>query len=85
VLCCAVQASFLFLELIHPVTHAVTNALKRVVIIVASVVVFRTPLSAQVVAGSAVAISGTVLYSLMQYRHHHPEGTAVNKQRLAAS
>lgn len=59
----------MFLELVHPVTHAVTNALKRVVLIAASVVIFRTPLSLQVLAGSALAVGGTLLYSLVRQRY----------------
>jgi hypothetical protein len=63
------QASFIFLELIHPVTHAVTNALKRVVIILVAGVVFRTPLSTHAMTGALIAISGTLLYSLMQTKY----------------
>lgn len=61
------EASFVFLELIHPVTHAVTNALKRVVVIAASVVVFHTSLSAQVIVGATLAVTGTLVYSLTQH------------------
>ena len=71
------EASFVFLHLIHPVSHAVTNALKRVVIIAASVLVFHTPLSTQVIAGSSLAIAGTLLYSLLL--HHY------NKKRVIAA
>ncbi len=56
----------MFLDMIHPVTHAVTNAMKRVVVIVASVVVFHTDLSVQAIVGSGIAIAGTLVYSLMQ-------------------
>lgn len=45
-----------------PVTHSVGNSLKRVVIIAASVIVFRNPVSATNIAGTALAIAGVVWY-----------------------
>jgi solute carrier family 35 protein E1 len=58
------EVAFLALGKVNPVTHAVGNTIKRVVIIVASVVAFKTPMSTGSVVGSAVAIAGTLLYSL---------------------
>ncbi len=49
---------------VNPVTHAVGNTIKRVVIIVASVVAFKTPMSTGSIIGSTIAILGTLLYSL---------------------
>merc|ERR1711966_247712 len=49
---------------VNPVTHAVGNSIKRVVIIVASVVAFKTPMSTGSIIGSSIAIAGTLLYSL---------------------
>jgi solute carrier family 35 protein E1 len=49
---------------VNPVTHAVGNTIKRVVIIVASVVAFKTPMSTGSIIGSSIAIFGTLLYSL---------------------
>ena len=57
--------SFLFTHTqVNPVTHAVGNTIKRVVIIVASVVAFKTPMSTGSIIGSSVAIAGTLMYSL---------------------
>ncbi|CAJ1436546.1 unnamed protein product, partial [Effrenium voratum] len=56
-----------FLQLIRVVElslHNVLNTLKRVVIIVVSIIVFRTPVTVQSAAGTAVAIGGVLLYSL---------------------
>ena len=39
------QVSYSLLARVSPVTHSVTNSLKRVVVIVSSVLFFRTPLS----------------------------------------
>jgi len=58
------EVAFQALGRVNPVTHAVGNTIKRVVIIVASVVVFKTPISTLGVVGSATAIFGTLLYSL---------------------
>jgi solute carrier family 35 protein E1 len=58
------EVAFLALGKVNPVTHAVGNTIKRVVIIVASVIAFKTPMSTGSVIGSSVAIAGTLLYSL---------------------
>jgi len=36
----------MILEMVSPVTHSVANSVKRVVIIVSSVIFFQTPVSA---------------------------------------
>jgi solute carrier family 35 protein E1 len=58
------EVAFLALGKVNPVTHAVGNTIKRVVIIVASVVAFKTPMSTGSIVGSSIAIFGTLLYSL---------------------
>lgn len=58
------EASFLALNRLSPVTHSVANTLKRVVIIVASCIVFKTPMSLLGGIGSGIAVLGTLLYSL---------------------
>jgi len=58
------EASFLALERLSPVTHSVANTLKRVVIIVASCIVFKTPITLLGSIGSGIAVAGTLLYSL---------------------
>ena len=58
------EVAFLALGRVNPVTHAVGNTIKRVVIIVASVIAFKTPISTLGVIGSTIAIFGTLLYSL---------------------
>ena len=50
------EASFLALERLSPVTHSVANTLKRVFIIIASCVVFQTPMSTLGAIGSGVAV-----------------------------
>lgn len=58
------EVAFLALGKVNPVTHAVGNTIKRVVIIVASVVAFKTKMSTGSIIGSSIAIFGTLLYSL---------------------
>eukprot|EP00981_Chlorochromonas_danica_P007506 scaffold1767_cov178-Ochromonas_danica.AAC.11 len=63
------EASFLALDRLSPVTHSVANTLKRVVIIVASCIVFRTPMTLIGGIGSGVAVLGTLLYSLAKKQY----------------
>ena len=56
--------AFLTLDNVAPVTHALGNTIKRVVIILTSVLVFGTKMTPQCVVGSSVAILGVLLYSL---------------------
>jgi len=58
------EVAFLALGRVNPVTHAVGNTIKRVVIIIASVIAFKTPISGLGIIGSSIAIFGTLLYSL---------------------
>ena len=58
------EVAFLALGKVNPVTHAVGNTIKRVVIIIAAVVAFKTPMSTGSIIGSSIAIFGTLLYSL---------------------
>ena len=58
------EVAFLALGRVNPVTHAIGNTVKRVVIIIASVIAFKTPISMLGIIGSAIAIFGTLLYSL---------------------
>ena len=55
------EVAFLALGRVNPVTHAVGNTIKRVVIIIASVNAFNTPISRLGVIGSSIAITGTPL------------------------
>jgi solute carrier family 35 protein E1 len=63
------EASFLTLSKLSPVTHSVANTLKRVVIIVASCFVFKTPMSLLGGIGSGIAVLGTLLYSLAKKKY----------------
>ena len=63
------EVAFLALSEVAPVTHAVTNTVKRVVIILASVVVFKTQITPLGQLGSALAIFGAMMYSLAKGKY----------------
>ncbi|XP_010244200.1 PREDICTED: xylulose 5-phosphate/phosphate translocator, chloroplastic [Nelumbo nucifera] len=57
------QSSYQALDKISPLTFSVGNTMKRVVVIVSTVLVFRNPVRPLNALGSAIAIFGTFLYS----------------------
>jgi solute carrier family 35 protein E1 len=58
------EVSFRVLDNISPVSHALGNTLKRVFIIVSSMLVFGNKMTMQGAMGSVMAIGGVLLYSL---------------------
>ncbi|KAI8543704.1 hypothetical protein RHMOL_Rhmol08G0239400 [Rhododendron molle] len=57
------QVSYMILQRVSPVTHSVSNCVKRVVVIISSVLFFRTPVSPINSIGTGVALGGVFLYS----------------------
>ncbi|XP_045788757.1 triose phosphate/phosphate translocator, non-green plastid, chloroplastic-like [Trifolium pratense] len=57
------QVAYMILERVSPVTHSVANCLKRVIVIVSSVIFFQTPVSPINALGTGIALSGVFLYS----------------------
>jgi solute carrier family 35 protein E1 len=57
------QVSYMILQKVSPVTHSIGNCVKRVVVIVSSVIVFQTPVSMLNAVGTAIALSGVFMYS----------------------
>jgi len=70
------EVAFLALSEVAPVTHAVTNTVKRVVIILASVLVFRNPVSILGAIGSGIAILGATAYSIAKSKCKPKPATA---------
>jgi solute carrier family 35, member E1 len=60
---------YLALDSVHPVTLAVGNTMKRIFIMVASVMVFRNEITTQAAIGSAIGIGGVLLYSLTKQHY----------------
>lgn len=63
------QVSFQALEGINPTTFSVGNTMKRVVVVVSSVMFFKNPVSPLNWLGSALAIMGTLWYSQAKQAH----------------
>jgi solute carrier family 35 protein E1 len=78
------EVMYLALGNVHPVTLAVGNTMKRVFIMVASVMVFRNQISMQAGIGSAVGISGVLLYSLVK-QHYERQDVVVTKDKAKLS
>jgi len=57
------KLSYLILSRVSPVTHSVANCVKRVVVIVSSVIFFSTPISPVNALGTGAALGGVFLYS----------------------
>ncbi|XP_042066986.1 glucose-6-phosphate/phosphate translocator 2, chloroplastic-like [Salvia splendens] len=57
------QVSYMSLNEISPLTFSIGNTMKRISVIVASIIIFNTPLQPINALGAAIAISGTFLYS----------------------
>lgn len=69
------EVMYLALGKVHPVTLAVGNTMKRVFILVASIMVFRNPISVQARIGSGVGIVGVLLYSLTKQYYENLEAS----------
>merc|ERR1712113_483601 len=54
------------LKNVHPVTHAIGNTLRRVVILLVCMAVFRTPMTTLGAIGSALAIGGSYIYAMVK-------------------
>jgi len=73
------ECAFLALSSIHPVTHAVANTIKRIAVIVVSVLYFQNPLTPTGAIGSAIAIVGVMLYSLAKASAPSPPAIVADK------
>ena len=61
---------------VHPVTHAIGNTMRRVVIMVVCMVAFRTPMTPMGALGSAFAIAGSYLYAVTKHHEKLQEAAA---------
>ncbi|KAG6685721.1 hypothetical protein I3843_12G126700 [Carya illinoinensis] len=57
------QVSYMSLDEISPLTFSIGNTMKRVSVIVSSIIIFHTPVQPINALGAAIAILGTFLYS----------------------
>ncbi|KAL1320233.1 hypothetical protein AAHE18_14G041600 [Arachis hypogaea] len=68
------QVSYMSLDQISPLTFSIGNTMKRISVIVSSIIIFHTPVQPINALGAAIAILGTFLYSqfplLLLLLHH---------------
>ncbi|XP_039022320.1 glucose-6-phosphate/phosphate translocator 1, chloroplastic-like [Hibiscus syriacus] len=57
------QVAYMSLDEISPLTFSIGNTLKRIFVIVSSIIIFHTPVQPINALGAAIAILGTFLYS----------------------
>nr|CAB3458134.1 unnamed protein product [Digitaria exilis] len=57
------QVSYMSLDEISPLTFSVGNTMKRISVIVASIIIFQNPVQPVNALGAAIAIFGTFIYS----------------------
>ncbi|GAA0156745.1 secondary carrier transporter [Lithospermum erythrorhizon] len=57
------QVSYMSLDEISPLTFSIGNTMKRISVIVSSIIIFRTPVQPVNALGTAIAVLGTFLYS----------------------
>ncbi|XP_015577740.1 xylulose 5-phosphate/phosphate translocator, chloroplastic [Ricinus communis] len=65
------QSSYQALDDISPLTFSVSNTMKRVAVIISTILVFRNPVRPLNAIGSAIAILGTFLYSQAFAKNTH--------------
>lgn len=73
------QTSYQALAEMNPLSHSVANTVKRVVIILASIAIFKNPITPVGACSAAVAIGGTFLYSLARQHENNAQKEAVAK------
>ena len=78
------QTSYQALAELNPLDISVANAVKRVVIILASVAVFRNPITAIGGVSAAVAIFGTFLYSIAAAKQTSEEKKVIDLNSIAS-
>merc|ERR1719327_1518970 len=63
------EVAFITLNQVSPITHSIANTIKRVCIILATMMVFGNKLSTLGAIGSSMAIAGTFLYSAAKAKY----------------
>merc|ERR1719310_324047 len=63
------EVAFIALNQVSPITHSIANTIKRVCIILATVLVFGNKLTPLGAIGSSLAVAGTFLYSVAKAKY----------------
>ncbi|GFP90000.1 glucose-6-phosphate/phosphate translocator 1 chloroplastic [Phtheirospermum japonicum] len=61
------QVSYMSLDEISPLTFSIGNTMKRISVIVSSIIIFQTPVQPVNALGAAIAVLGTFLYSQVNH------------------
>lgn len=69
------MSAFKFIALVSPVTYSIANVCKRIVVIAASMIVFRNPVTPTNAAGMLLAIVGIAMYNRAKMRSTDGEQT----------
>ncbi|GBE62428.1 apicoplast triosephosphate translocator APT1 [Babesia ovata] len=81
--------AFYCLGLMNQVTHSVTNTLKRVLVIVASIIIFRNTVTPLGYVGMVMAVLGALLYSLVKQgvfsRKPEEAGQVTDREEVATA
>ena len=77
------EVAFLCLDNVSPVSHALGNTVKRIFIIISSMLVFGNRMTLRGAVGSAVAIAGVFWYSVEKSRY--AKRVKEQKQKAAAA
>ncbi|KAL9257864.1 Glucose-6-phosphate/phosphate translocator 1, chloroplastic-like protein [Drosera capensis] len=73
------QVSYMSLDEISPLTFSIGNTMKRISVIVSSIIIFRTPIQPVNALGAAIAILGTFLQSSDDIHENLQQGRSVKK------
>eukprot|EP00282_Hemiselmis_andersenii_P005924 CAMPEP_0114135332 /NCGR_PEP_ID=MMETSP0043_2-20121206/14643_1 /TAXON_ID=464988 /ORGANISM="Hemiselmis andersenii, Strain CCMP644" /LENGTH=461 /DNA_ID=CAMNT_0001229049 /DNA_START=21 /DNA_END=1403 /DNA_ORIENTATION=+ len=79
------EMAFLVLGSVAPITQSVGNTIKRVVVIVAASLVFRTPMTPMGIAGSSIAILGVLVYSVVKGMYPDPPKKKLAEEEFSLS
>jgi drug/metabolite transporter (DMT)-like permease len=74
--------AFYALSEVHPITHAVGNALKRVVVLLAAVIFLGEFLSSQSIIGATIAILGVLAYSVSKNYYAAKKAAALQLENV---
>jgi solute carrier family 35 protein E1 len=75
------EVQFRALDSVSPVTHAVGNTMRRVVIMVVTILFFRTPVTWLGAVGSTIAIAGSYLYAMAKTHEKQQADLAAAKRK----
>lgn len=76
------QVSYMSLDEISPLTFSIGNTMKRISVIVASIIIFHTPVQPINALGAAIAILGTFIYSQVDFPHMFYQITFFTKEPI---